>query len=92
MRQGRLFYRLGDQMMAAPFEASDPVRIGAPTAVFQGTYFAQPGGVRQHHIAPDGRFLMLRDARSGVVDEQVITQVVLVQNWHEELKRLVPVN
>jgi serine/threonine-protein kinase len=87
----RLFYRLGDQMMAAPFEASDQARIGTPTVLFQGTYVSQPGGVRQHHIAPDGRFLMLRDAGPAVGDEQVVTQVVLVQNWFQELTERVPI-
>ena len=87
----RLFYRLDDQMMAVTFDSSDPVQIGPPTAVFEGSYFAQPDGVRQHHIAPDGRFLMLRDARQDASDGQIPTQVVLIQNWFSELKRLVPV-
>ena len=87
----RLFYRLDDQMMAVTFASGDSVRIGSPTAIFAGTYFAQPNGVRQHHVAPDGRFLMMRDALPDASDAQIPTQVVLVQNWFEELKARVPV-
>ena len=37
----------------------------------------------------DGRFLMIK-AVSGAVGEAEPPQVVLVLNWFEELKRLVP--
>jgi hypothetical protein len=40
-------------------------------------------------VAPDGRFLMLKvgsgDARTSTPDS-----LIVVQNWLEELKRLVP--
>jgi hypothetical protein len=42
---------------------------------------------RTYDAAPDGRFLMIQSA-----DETVRPQFVLVQNWFDELKRLVPTN
>jgi hypothetical protein len=41
-------------------------------------------------VAPDGRFLMLKPVVAAG-DDPLPPQVVLVQNWFEELKRLVPV-
>ena len=42
------------------------------------------------HIGPDGRFLIIRSGQEGAAE--TATNLILVQNWLEELKRLVPVN
>jgi hypothetical protein len=49
------------------------------------------GWLSAYDLAPDGRFLIIRSgqAEAGVGTEP---QIVVVQNWFEELKRLVPVN
>jgi serine/threonine-protein kinase len=87
-----LIYRLDDRVMAVSFDASAGTpRIGPPTELFRGSYYAPVlGGTRQYHVAPDGRFLMLKPAVAAG-DDPLPPQVVLVQNWFEELKRLVPV-
>lgn len=82
-----LFYRLNDRMMAAPFstEGGTPT-IGRPVELFRGPYVAAPlGGSRQYHVAPDGRFVMLREEGAGGPP-----QVVLVQNFFEELRERLP--
>jgi hypothetical protein len=64
---------------------------GTPTKLLDEGYFL-PGGNpgRVYDISPDGqRFLMIRTG-SGSGTER--PQIVVVQNWLEELKRLVPVN
>ena len=44
-------------------------------------------GYQYYDISPDGqRFLMIREAGAGQ------GQINVIQNWFEELKRLVPVN
>ena len=86
----RLFYRLDNQMMAVTVDPGDSLRIGTPTVLFETADFVVTAGIRQHHLAPDGRFLMLKDAALNADVEQPPAQVVLVQNWFEELKRLVP--
>jgi hypothetical protein len=47
-------------------------------------------GVRPYDVSPDGsRFLFVKNGRS---QSTARAQVVVVQNWIEELKRLVPTN
>ena len=77
-------------MMVVSVDADgERVRIGPPTELFRGDYVAAAiGGVRQYHVAPDGRFLMLKDAATEEGDE-LPPQVVLIQNWFEELRERV---
>ena len=49
-------------------------------------------GSRDYDVAPDGRFLMMKTTGAETSDSDIPNQVVLVQNWLEELKRLVPVD
>jgi hypothetical protein len=58
--------------------------------LFEGPYTASPGpgGIfKPFDVTPDGRFIMIK---SATVDASAIATVVVVQNWVEELKRLVP--
>ena len=68
---------------------------GAPFLLFEDVYYLGAAGQiakldsRAYDVASDGRFLMIKGPHSepaGPMD------VVLVQNWFEELKRLVPVD
>ncbi len=49
-----------------------------------------PGNIaRTYDVAPDGqRFLMIKEGASG--GSETPPSLILVQNWVEELKRLVP--
>jgi hypothetical protein len=62
---------------------------GSPAKVLEGLYLNQGGGIRNYDVSADGRrFLMVKlPANSGAA-----AQIVVVQNWFEELKHLVPVN
>jgi serine/threonine-protein kinase len=63
----------------------------APTRLFEGRYGAEANqSGRTYDIAPDGkRFLMIKAASSG--DQAAVpTNLVVVQNWREELRRRVP--
>jgi len=63
--------------------------VSAPRLLFEGDYVEEdPGqGARNYDVSTDGqRFLMMRDAAQT---EQPPPQVIVVQNWLEELKRLV---
>ena len=61
----------------------------ASTKLFEGRYGAAAGqGGRTYDIALDGkRFLMIKADQTAVP-----TSLIVVQNWVEELKRLVPTN
>ena len=91
-RDGReLFYwSLSGQLTAVPIEAEGSFTFGNPEVVFEQTYLiGNRFRGRTYDISPDGkRFLMIKEGGPG--DETEATQVILVQNWFEELKRLVP--
>ncbi len=72
---------------------SPGTRLAHYEVVFEETYFFRgPSGLgRTYDISPDGkRFLMIKEGGPG--DETEPTQLILVQNWLDELKRLVPVD
>ena len=64
----------------------------APTKLFEARYFAPGGNVgRTYDVSPDGqRFLMIKQG-GGSEQTAAAASLVVVQNWVEELKRLVPV-
>jgi len=62
--------------------------------LFEGEY-AHDGGPNtpNYDAFPDGqRFAMIRSQRAEADDQAAMTRIILVQNWSEELKRLVPTN
>ena len=80
----------GRRMFAVAMRFGTTLVAERPRVLFE---FAMPtpvGGSRPYDLAPDGRFVIIR---SGEADAAAATpQIVIVQNWFEELKRLVPVN
>jgi hypothetical protein len=89
-RNGReLFYRSGDKMMAVEIDTRSSFSAGKPKFLFQGLYQPTPVLDANYDVTPDGRrFVMIKPG----AEEQVPTQVNVVLNWFEELKRLVPVS
>jgi hypothetical protein len=75
-------------MMAVSISSGQELTPGKPTLLFEGRY--QTGLVggdtgSNYDVAADGRFVMIRaEEGSGP------TQINVVLNWFEELKRLVP--
>lgn len=92
-----LYYTRVDDgaMMAAPIEAAgSELRFEDPVVLFENKgWNAGPlpgaGGGRSHDVASDGRFLMVK---TSVSTRNVSDRIVVVQNWDQELKRLVPVD
>jgi Tol biopolymer transport system component len=77
-RNGReLFFRAGGGMMAVPIEPGSTFTSGTARVLFEGQY------APWYDVAPDGRFLMVRDEQQGDTIE-----LRFVLNWLEELKRL----
>ncbi|HEY6415965.1 MAG TPA: hypothetical protein VIX41_06995 [Acidimicrobiales bacterium] len=77
-------------------ERSASFRVGRPAALVEGRYYAGAGGGaapgRTYDVSPDGqRFLMVKEG-AGADQAAAPPSIVVVQNWHEELKRLVPRN
>ena len=60
--------------------------------VFEDDYLLGTGGGRTYDVAQDGqRFLIIKEG-GGDDDTSAQPQIIVVLNWHEELKRLVPVD
>jgi Tol biopolymer transport system component len=74
------------KVMAVSVTAGGKFTVGTPRALFKGRYASNPT-VRQYDVAPDGRFLMMRETKRPPMKP---TQMILVQNWLEELKARVP--
>jgi Tol biopolymer transport system component len=90
-RSGReLFYRNVDKMMAVDIEAKAALHPGRPKFLFEGHYLTSPPGLQPgpgYDVSPDGkRFLMIKAGS----EQPATTQLQVVQDWFEELKRRVP--
>jgi serine/threonine-protein kinase len=86
-RDGKeLFYRNGDAMMAVPIAMRPTFTPGKPGTLFEKPY-RRSGATPNYDVSPDGqRFLMVKDSEQATA----VTQITVVLNWFEELKRKVP--
>jgi eukaryotic-like serine/threonine-protein kinase len=83
-----LFYRTGDKMMAVEIATQPSFSVGKARMLFEGRYRPTPVTSPNYDVSPDGqRFLMLKPSESV---EAAPTQISVVLNWFEELKRRVP--
>ena len=76
-------------MMAVPVAVGPTFSVGRPTRLFEGAY-ATNTPARGYDVTPDGqRFVMVQEKERPPV---TITQMILVENWFEELKAKVTVS
>jgi serine/threonine-protein kinase len=91
-RNGRgLFYGSMGALMRVPLTMGATFEAGTPSKLYDGPYVY--GALeRAYDVSPDGRrFLMIKE--SGATDAAAPSaRLTVVQNWLEELKRLVPTN
>jgi serine/threonine-protein kinase len=88
-RNGKqLFYRWEDQVWAVDVRADGGFAAGKPRLLFEKPGYLGGGPIRGWDLSLDSqRFLMVKlDQRKPTP----VTEIILVQNWFEELKRLVP--
>jgi len=85
-RNGKeLFFRDRERMMAVPIETTPTFKSAQPELLFRSTY-QDSGMVIDYDVFPDGRFLMI-----GATDSAPpYTNLHVVVNWIEELRRLAP--
>jgi serine/threonine-protein kinase len=88
-KSGEIFYKQDDQMMAVPIRTEPDLAIGRPEKLFEGQYmYGNVGPFPSYDVTPDGRrFVMVKE---GGLTEATRQEIVVVLNWFEELKRLVP--
>ena len=78
-------------MFAVTVQSGTTLVAGTQQPLFELAMLVQRFGNRPYDIAPDGRFLIIRSAQAEI-DGGPASNLILVQNWFEELKRLVPTN
>jgi hypothetical protein len=91
-RNGReLFYLVEPgKVMSVPIQPGPTFTYGNPTMIFDGPYLA-PNAARTYDVSPDGkRFLMIKEVPRQAGEARATPRLVIIQNWVEELKRLVP--
>ena len=87
-RNGReLYYKERSRMMVVPVTLSGDFSFSAPRVLFDTGLEAQEVQ-RSYDVAGDGRFVTVQ--RVGDEPDPEPPRIVVVQNWQEELKRLVP--
>ena len=88
-----LFYRSDgntNQIWVVSIGSEDTLNPGVPQLLFERDTYMNQGGQRMFDISPSGdRFLIAAMTATG---EESAGQIHLVQNWFNELERLVPVN
>jgi len=92
---GDLFYRSmeGDKLFAVSTATRPSIKVGQPTLVIERPFYvASTGSPRpQFDVSADGqRVLML--ANAGDPSAATRSRLVIVQNWFEEIKRIIPVH
>jgi serine/threonine-protein kinase len=92
-RDGReLFYLdLEGVLMGVPVQLSAAAFSGgSPTRLLERAYFANFLAGRNYDVSPDGRrFLMIKEGEDDAATATT-SDLVVVQNWFEELTRLAP--
>jgi len=82
-----LFYRNGDKVMVSTVSLQAAFQASTPRVLFEGRYARDfAGNFNDYDIAPDGQhFVMVKEA-----EQKAATQLNVVLNWFEDLKRRVP--
>jgi hypothetical protein len=87
------------QMMVVTIETGPAFAAGNPEVLFRGEYVVVSDSgpdISPYDISPDGRrFLMIKEDKEAQevaepVETPPITELIVVENWDEVLKRLVP--
>jgi serine/threonine-protein kinase len=80
----------GTQLMAVPVTTGRDFNAGTPKVLFEGAFYIRPGS-SAYDITPDGkRFLIISQGTASTTESSEPPNIIVVQNWLEELKRLVP--
>ena len=82
------------RIVAVPVQSDASFVAGNPQVVVDGPFATNipTAGGRMYDVSRDGQRFLLMKAVEGAQKTAPPPQIVVVQNWTEELKRLVPVN
>ncbi len=81
-----LYYRNFSQLMSVAVTTASTFQAGKPEPLFEGIFDLRTNSGITYDVDPKGnRFLMMRPA-----EESTASSVMIVLNWFDELRRLVP--
>jgi serine/threonine-protein kinase len=84
---GEIFYRQENKIMAVGTKTQPTFSAGNPKVLFEGRYVRTQQTQPNYDVSRDGqRFLMVKASEQT----EAATQINVVLNWFEELKRRVP--
>jgi serine/threonine-protein kinase len=94
-RNGDLFYRSlnGQRMFAVPVTTAPALKVGTSVELFQGPYYVSPTGSPrpQYDVTTDGQRVLMLAPSPDTNTSRPRHRIVVVQNWFENVKRLLPV-
>ena len=76
----RIYYRTSTDLMQADVQTVPAFAVGARRRLFSTAAYASDRVARRYDIAPDGRFIFLKEVAGP-------RELVVVINWFEELRR-----
>jgi serine/threonine protein kinase len=87
-----IYFPGGGAAVAVDVRTAPSFGFGRPTALpGDGLPInVSPGSLLNHDVHPDGRFVTVADIEPPNGDARNRNAIVIVQNWFEELKRMVP--
>jgi len=84
----KIFYKRGRQMWVADVQTKPSFSVGRPRLLFENRRLSVINPVRGYDISLDDQsFLMVKSEER---EPRPMTEMILIQNWFEEIKRLVP--
>ena len=80
-------------MMVVSVKPGATLGLGSPRLLFEGDYLQEPPGQGAHNydVTGDGRRFIMMAPAAQEEGADARPHMIVVQNWTEELKRLVPV-
>jgi serine/threonine protein kinase/dipeptidyl aminopeptidase/acylaminoacyl peptidase len=87
----KLFFSSSDgrYMFAVAVQSRSTLVAGRQQVLFEPSVLAQAIGFRPYDLAPDGRFVIIPSGQTKEADGPG-SNLILVENWFEEVKRLMP--
>ena len=87
-----LIYASATTLFAVPIGTEPTLQVGSPEMVFQGSHpLDEFGGQGFQDISPGQRFLLIREGDQTDDTSAPTAEIVLVQNFFEELRERVPI-
>ena len=82
------------RIVAVPVQAGPGFVAGNPKVIVDGPFATIVPGFngRMYDLSPDGQHFLMVKAGAGAEQAAPPAQIIVVQNWFEELKRLAPPN